>query len=162
MHGEEKDVLRQVQEFYCLREFVVSSDPRSAPKTTKSHFSWRFTCQVKPAVKVTFVTWKMEEAAQLDTELILVDTNWHYLTWQTSKLVYFTTIFLDYNRIARLKVHLKVVLNLIDLKLEHIMGQFMASTRRLRSSELVFLLPNCAGSCVIWRDIVRSPLINQW
>ena len=37
--------------------------------------------------------------------------------WQTSKLVYFTTIFLDYNRIARLKVCLKVVLNLIGFQL---------------------------------------------
>ena len=33
MHGEKKDVLRQIQELYCLREFVVSSDPGSAPKT---------------------------------------------------------------------------------------------------------------------------------
>ena len=38
MHGEEKDVLRQIQELYCLREFVVSSDPRSAPKTAKKPF----------------------------------------------------------------------------------------------------------------------------
>ena len=30
MHGKEKDVLRQIQELFCLREFVVSSDLRSA------------------------------------------------------------------------------------------------------------------------------------
>ena len=33
------------QELFCLREFDVSSDPRSAPQTTKSHFSWRVTWQ---------------------------------------------------------------------------------------------------------------------
>ena len=33
MHSEAKDVLRQIQELYCLREFVVSSDHRSAPET---------------------------------------------------------------------------------------------------------------------------------
>ena len=33
MHAEEKDVLKQIQELYNLREFVVSSDPRSAPQT---------------------------------------------------------------------------------------------------------------------------------
>ena len=38
MHGEEKDKLGQIQELYCLREFVVSSDPRSAPKTAKKSF----------------------------------------------------------------------------------------------------------------------------
>ena len=39
MHGKEKDVLRQIQEISCLREFAVSgsaSDPRSAPQTAKT------------------------------------------------------------------------------------------------------------------------------
>ena len=32
MHGKEKDVWRQIQELFCIREFAVSSDPRSAPQ----------------------------------------------------------------------------------------------------------------------------------
>ena len=32
MHGKEKDALRQIQGFFCLREFVVSYDPRFAPQ----------------------------------------------------------------------------------------------------------------------------------
>ena len=32
MHGEEKDALRQIKELYCLREFAVTSNPRSAPQ----------------------------------------------------------------------------------------------------------------------------------
>ena len=42
MHSEdstkEKDVLRQTIEPFCLREFVVSSDPRSAQQTAKKPF----------------------------------------------------------------------------------------------------------------------------
>ena len=38
MHGEEKDVLRQFQELYCLREFAMTSDPRSAPQAAKKSF----------------------------------------------------------------------------------------------------------------------------
>ena len=38
MHGENKDVLRQIQELYCLREFVVSSDPKSALQTAMKPF----------------------------------------------------------------------------------------------------------------------------
>ena len=32
MHGKEKDVWRQIKELFCIREFAVSSDPRSAPQ----------------------------------------------------------------------------------------------------------------------------------
>ena len=74
MHGKLKHVLRQIQEFFFLREFVVSYDWRSTPLKPRSSFSWR-------------VNWQgdfghLGEAAklsQLDTELILVDTNWHWV-----------------------------------------------------------------------------------
>ena len=62
MHGEEKDKLGQIQELYCLREFVVSSDPRSAPKTAKKSFF------SKSHVKVFL---SLSRGSQLDTELIL-------------------------------------------------------------------------------------------
>ena len=32
MHGKKKDVLRQIQEVFCLIQFIVSSIPRSAPQ----------------------------------------------------------------------------------------------------------------------------------
>ena len=39
MHGKEKDVLRQIQELFCLREFVVLiSDLRFAPQTASKPF----------------------------------------------------------------------------------------------------------------------------
>ena len=52
MCHEEKDVLRQIQEHFCLRacEFVVTSDPRSAPQRAKNHFL------EESLDKVTFVT----------------------------------------------------------------------------------------------------------
>ena len=31
-------VLSQIQEFFCSREFIVSSDPRSVPQTAKKQF----------------------------------------------------------------------------------------------------------------------------
>ena len=39
MHGKEKVVQRQITELFYVRDFVVSSDPISAPQITKSHFS---------------------------------------------------------------------------------------------------------------------------
>ena len=68
MHGEEKDVLRQIQELYCLREFVVSFDPRSGPKAAKKPF----------LLKSNLSRWLLSfgRGSQLDTELILVDTSW--------------------------------------------------------------------------------------
>ena len=72
MHGEEKDVPRQIQDLSCLREFVVSSDPRSAPKTAKkpfflkSHLSWWFL--------------SLGRGSQLYAKLILVvDTSWQWV-----------------------------------------------------------------------------------
>ena len=38
MQGKEKDVLLQIQELFCIREFVVSFDLRSAPQTAKKPF----------------------------------------------------------------------------------------------------------------------------
>ena len=38
MQGKKKDVLRQIQVLFYLREFVVSSDLRSAPQTAKKPF----------------------------------------------------------------------------------------------------------------------------
>ena len=50
MYGKEKDLLRQIGKLFCLREFVVSSDPtRSAAEIHDSEESHD---------KVTFVTWK--------------------------------------------------------------------------------------------------------
>ena len=58
MHGKEKDVLRQIQELFCFREFVVSSDQRSAPKTAKN---WQEAIFLEESLnKVTFVTWKRQ------------------------------------------------------------------------------------------------------
>ena len=39
--GRRELSLRQIQELFYLRELIVSSGPRSEPKTDKSHFSWR-------------------------------------------------------------------------------------------------------------------------
>ena len=63
MHG---DVLRQIQELCCLRVFVVSSDPRSAPKTAKKPFF----------LKSHLSRWLLSlgRGSQLDTELKKVDT----------------------------------------------------------------------------------------
>ena len=38
MQGKGNDVLRQVQELFCLRELVTSSYPRSDPETAKKPF----------------------------------------------------------------------------------------------------------------------------
>ena len=57
IHEKGKDVLRQIQliiqELFCLREFSVSCDPRSAPQTAKQTFFFK-------SHKVTFVTWKRQ------------------------------------------------------------------------------------------------------
>ena len=45
MHGKEKDFLKQIQELFCLREFVVSYDPGSAPQTAKKSFFLKVTRQ---------------------------------------------------------------------------------------------------------------------
>ena len=64
-----KVVLRQIWELFCLqvREFVVSSDPRSSSQTAK-----------KPFILESHLTrWFL--SLGLDTELILVDTSWHWV-----------------------------------------------------------------------------------
>ena len=38
MQGNENDVLTQVQELFCLRELVTSSNPRFDPETAKKPF----------------------------------------------------------------------------------------------------------------------------
>ena len=38
VQGKEKHVLREIKELFCFREFVVSSDPRSALQTAKKPF----------------------------------------------------------------------------------------------------------------------------
>ena len=58
MQGKENDVLTQVQELFCLRKLVTSSNPGSDPETAKK--------LEKSLEKVTFVT--------LKSHLILVDT----------------------------------------------------------------------------------------
>ena len=60
MHGKEKDAaLRQIQELFCLGEFVVtvSSDNRSAPLTAKKPFCLK---GQGPLDNVTFVTWERQ------------------------------------------------------------------------------------------------------
>ena len=37
-NGKQNDVLRQVQELFCLRDLVESSNPRSDPETAKQPF----------------------------------------------------------------------------------------------------------------------------
>ena len=66
MHCKVRDVLRHIQELHCLREFVVSSDPRSAPKTAKKPFF----------LKSHLSRWLLSlgRGSQLDTELMTVDT----------------------------------------------------------------------------------------
>ena len=65
MYSKKKHVLRQIQELLCTRKFVVSSDPRSAQQTAKSHLSWR-------------VTWQ-RDCCHLAT-WYWVDTSWYYTT----------------------------------------------------------------------------------
>ena len=67
MHGEEKDVLRQFQELYCLREFAMTSDPRSAPQAAKKSFF----------LKSHLSRWILSLGidSQIGSELILVDTS---------------------------------------------------------------------------------------
>ena len=71
--------IRQIQEFFCLRDFALSSDPtqRSAPQTAKKPFS----------LKSHFTRWLLPlwRGSQLDTELIL---SWYYLTisWHKTAL----------------------------------------------------------------------------
>ena len=38
MHGKGKDVLRQIRELFCLREFVVSSNQRPASDSQQAIF----------------------------------------------------------------------------------------------------------------------------
>ena len=62
-----------VQELYrgCPREFVVSSDPRSAPKTAKKPFFLKSHWSRLPL--------SLGRGSQLHTELILVDTKWQWV-----------------------------------------------------------------------------------
>ena len=62
MHGKEKDALIQIQGFFCLREFVVSYDPRFAPQIAAK----------KPFLLKSHL---LGRGSQLNTELILVDTS---------------------------------------------------------------------------------------
>ena len=63
--GKEKDVLKQVQELFFLRELVVSSNPRSEPVTAKKPFLVESLCGLRESfLKVTF--WHFEETAILD------------------------------------------------------------------------------------------------
>ena len=69
MQGKEKDVLRQIQELFCLRECVVSADPLHH-KQPKSHFSWRVNWQGD--------FWHFEETAMS----YISCTSWHWVdTW---------------------------------------------------------------------------------
>ena len=72
MHSKEKDELLQIQELFCLREFIVSSDPRCAPPTAK-----------KPFFLKDHLTWD----SQLDTGLILGDTSWQLVVCAGSQQV---------------------------------------------------------------------------
>ena len=54
--------------FFCLRELIVSSDPRSAPQTAKKQ------CFLKSSLPRWLLS--LERDNQLDFELILVDTCW--------------------------------------------------------------------------------------
>ena len=38
MQAKENDVLKQAQELFCLRELVVSSNPRSVPEIAQKPF----------------------------------------------------------------------------------------------------------------------------
>ena len=96
MHGEEKDILKQIQELssYCRREFVMSSDHRSAPKTAKkpffflkSHLSrwllsfteWQKSLRLTKVFHVTkvFPGWQPEKQ---QPTWYWIDTSWYELT----------------------------------------------------------------------------------
>ena len=69
MHHKEKDVLRQIQELFCVREFAVISNRRSAPQTAKKPFF----------LKSHLTRWllSLERESRdslLDFEMILVDS----------------------------------------------------------------------------------------
>ena len=78
MHHKEKDVLRQIQEFFCFREFVVSSGPRSAPQTA---------CHCQEAIflegsldKVTFsLGLQLEVAKEESSRWVLAFALRHYV-----------------------------------------------------------------------------------
>ena len=79
MHSKEKDELRQIQELFCLREFIVSSDPRSAPPTAKKPFF----------LKNHLTRWLLSlwRDSQLHTGLILGDTGWQLVVCAGSQQV---------------------------------------------------------------------------
>ena len=65
-----REVLKQAQDLFCLRELVVSSNSRSEPKTARKPFF------LKSHLKVEKVSsWHFEGT----TNLILVDTSWHWV-----------------------------------------------------------------------------------
>ena len=75
MHGEEKHVLRLIQELYCLKKLVqvwaLILDLNQ--RQPISHFSWRVTCQgdfchLEEAANL-ILSW--DKLIQVDTELIL-------------------------------------------------------------------------------------------
>ena len=70
--GKENDVLTQVQELFCLRELVKSSNPRSDPETAKKPFF----------LKRHLKTWLLSlwRVGQLDTSWYKLDTSWYYDT----------------------------------------------------------------------------------
>ena len=67
MDVKEKYVLWQIQQLFCPRDLLVSSDPRSAPPAAKKPFF----------LKSHMTRWLLSlgNDTQLDTELILVDSN---------------------------------------------------------------------------------------
>ena len=96
--------------FFCLRELIVSSGPRSAPQTAKKQ------CFLKSMPRWLL---SLERDNQLDFELILVDTCWlcvdTELTLQSEFYFashwYHSTSLKPYNEFTRLRFHLTWVLN---------------------------------------------------